>query len=396
MIRTIRARAIRTPFRAVAALCGGGLAAIALVAALWLAAPPSAAAQVWTTAPNAPFSWTRFDAEYSFATGKVYFLGGRLPQGTAPDTDGSIWSWDPITGNYADTGVDVPVPVSNYTIARIVDASGTEALAIFGGRQTGGGVVATVQAYYPATNSTATFANDPFPVATSPGSVEVVDGLAYVFGGFDATAMIADTYIFDIDAADGFRWTTGPPLGLASSYHASAVVDGVIYAIGGDTWDGSANLFARATVEKLDTTQTPLAWDDAGVADLPLVCGEMRAYGFDSASTYELAGKIVVAGCGQWPAELAESLIFDVAANTWDQAGFPDLNQARRNHAGAFLPYGPGSGGLPGLWVWGGRQGSDATLLATPEYYGFLAGTALIFVDGFESGSTAAWSSTVP
>ncbi|KAB2958775.1 MAG: hypothetical protein F9K18_11890 [Thermoanaerobaculia bacterium] len=393
MIRTFRARAIRTPFHAVPALCGGGLAAIALLAALWLAAPPGAAAQVWSPAPDAPFAWTRFDAEYSFATGKVYFLGGRLPQGAAPDTDGSIWSWDPITGNYADTGIDMPAPVSNYSIARLVDTSGVEALVTFGGRATGGGVVNTVQAYYPATNSTATFSSDPLPISTSPGGVDVVDGIAYVFGGFDATVMTADTFIFDIAAADGFRWTTGPALGAASAYHGTAVVDGVLYAIGGDTWDGTT-LFARATVEKLDTTQPVLAWDDAGVADLPVACDEMRAYGFDSDSGYTLAGQIVVAGCGQWPNEIAESLLYDVATNTWDQT-FPDLNQARRNHAGAFLPNGPGAGGLPGLWIWGGRQGSDATLLATPEYYG-IPPTPIIFLDGFETGTTERWSLSLP
>lgn len=388
-----RARAFASPSRVAGALARLALASVLLAAALLLAAPPPAAAQVWATAPATPFAYTRFDAEYSTTIGLVYFLGGRLFSGAVPDTEGTVWSFDPVSGTYADTGADMPVPVSNYNIARIVDEIGVEALVLFGGRQTGGGVVTTVQAYYPATNTVATFAADPLPIATSPGGVEVVDGLAYVFGGFDATAMTADTYIFDIDGADGFRWTTGPPLPTASSYHATAVVDGVIYAIGGDTWDG-ANLVASATVAKLDTTQPAPAWDDAGVADLPIACDEMRGYGFDTGSGYALAGQIVIAGCGQWPAELAESMLYDVATNTWDQS-FPDLNLARRNHAGAFLPFGPGTGGLPGLWVWGGRQVDDVTILTTPEYFD-LAPPPLIFADGFESGTTGEWSSTVP
>jgi hypothetical protein len=381
--------------RGVPALAGVALAATALAVALLVAAPTPAGAQVWTTAPNTPFAFTRFDAEYSLSTGRVYFLGGRLSSTITPDTDGSVWSYDPISGAYADTGVDMSTPVSNYQIARIFDASGVEAFVLFGGRLTGGGVVTTVQAYYPATNVVRLFPSDPLPIATSPGGVEVVAGLAYVFGGFDAVAMSAATYIFDIDASDGSRWTDGPAIGTASSYQGTAVVDGIIYAIGGATWDG-VSLFARTAVERLDTTQPVLAWDDAGVADLPLPCDEMRATGFDAASGYELAGQIVVAGCGQWPTELAESLLYDVATDTWDQVGFPDLNLARRNHAGTFLPYGPGAGGLPGVWIWGGRQVDDATILTTPEYYGFSSASPLIFADGFETGSTVAWSSAVP
>ena len=97
----------------------------------------------------------------------------------------------------------------------------------FGGRPQAGGVVTTVQGYYPGSNTVTTFAADPYPVPTSPGGVVVIDNIAYSFGGFDAVAMIDDTYFFDITAADGARWTPGPNLGLARSYIASAVVDGI-------------------------------------------------------------------------------------------------------------------------------------------------------------------------
>ena len=38
----------------------------------------------------------------------------------------------------------------------------------------------------------------------------------------------------------------------------------------------------------------------------------------------------------------------------------------------------------------------DTTILTTPEYYGFSTASPLIFADGFETGSTVAWSSAVP
>jgi hypothetical protein len=338
-------------------------------------APNSANAQtVWTAGPDSDFQFWRFDGEFSPATGKVYFLGGRETGGT--NTNGRVWSFDPVTGAYADTGVDMPVPVSNYTIARVTDASANELLMIFGGRDAGGVVVNTVQGYNPVTNTTVDLtATDPYPEVTSPGAVVVVGNKAYSFGGFDAVATTAGCHIFDITAADGARWTSCPDLTVSRSYIAAGVVDGVIYAVGGDTWDGAA-LNPQTIAEKLDTAN-PTAWDDASVADLPLPCDENRGFGFDTGSGYDLAGKVIVAGCGQWPnspSELAESLSYDPVTNTWDQS-FPDLIQARRNHAGVFIPDLGGFKpegivtGTPGMWVFGGRMTDDNTILATPEYF---------------------------
>lgn len=324
----------------------------------------TAAGTAWVPATNTPFLFTRFDAEFSTTTNKIYFLGGRLGDG---NTDGSVWSYDPVTGVYADTGVDMPVPVSNYIIARLIDSVGTETFMIFGGRTQAAVTTNTVQGYIPATNTTIDLtATDPYPVVTAPGGVQVVNNIAYVFGGFDGVTMIAATNIFDINAPAGTRWTAGPPLSLARSYIATGVIDGVIYAAGGATFDGT-NLFAQTIVEKLDTN-IALTWDDAGVADMPIACDEMQGFAFDTDSPYDFAGKFVTGGCGQWPAEIAESMEYDAATNTWDQS-FPNLNNARRNHAGAFIPISPGFEGVPGMWVWGGRQLADTTILPTPEYF---------------------------
>lgn len=338
-------------------------------------APNTASAQVvWQAAPDSGFQYWRFDAEYSPATGKVYVLGGRLVDGS---TDGNIWSFDPVTGAYADTGVDMPFPVSNYNIARLTDGSGNELLMIFGGRDNNGVALNVVQGYNPVTNSTVDFtATDPYPELTSPGSVIAAGNKAYSFGGFDGVVTTAACHIFDVQAADGARWSSCPDLNMSRSYIATAVVDGVIYAMGGDTFDGAA-LNPQVIVEKLDTAN-PTAWDDASVADLPIPCDENRGFGFDTNSGYDLAGKVVTAGCGQWPnapSELTESMSYDVATNVWDQA-FPDLINARRNHAGAFIPTidapltpNGSIAGTPGMWVWGGRQVADTTILTTPEFY---------------------------
>jgi len=325
----------------------------------------SDSSHAWTEANGAPFAYNRFDGEYSNATGKVYFLGGRLSDNTT--TVGHIWEYDPVTGDYNYLALDLPYPVSNYNIARLTDPSNREVFVVFGGRLSNGTYTNRVQCFYPATLTFADLTStDPYPVSTGSGGVAVVDNKAYAIGGYDGSAVIVNTYIFDITAASGSRWTTGPNLSVARGFIATAVVDDVIYAIGGDSWIGST-LIAQTIVEKLDTKAATLTWDDAGVADLPITCDETQAFGFDSNSKYHMAGSIVVAGCGRWSMEYVYSLRYNVAKDTWDES-FPDLNQARRNHAGVFIPEGEGVG-RPGIWVWGGRQGMDTNILRVPEFY---------------------------
>jgi hypothetical protein len=320
----------------------------------------------WLVDGDTAFQYWRFDGEY-FDSGaaqpydqKVYFLGGRLADGT---TNGTVWSYDPLTGAYAMTGATMPVPISNYTVNLLQDANGL-GLYIFGGRDNAGVMRSEVQVYYPATNTTAVVATDPLPgAARIVGASAVVNNRAYVFGGFDSLSVYAQTYRYNPAAAAGSRWTPLGNLNLARAYLMTAVVDGKIYAIGGDTWDG-VNLLPQTMAEVFDTANPVAGWNDAAAADLPMACDEAQAWGFDTAGGGGYAGQVLTAGCGQWPAEFPDSFAYDVAANTWD-AGFSDLNQARRNHAGAYIPV----GSLPGLWVFGGRQGADTTILTSTEYF---------------------------
>jgi hypothetical protein len=95
------------------------------------------------------------------------------------------------------------------------------------------------------------------------------------------------------------------------------------------------------------------------------------AFGFDSDLEIALvAGKVVLVGGGQWPEETANVFTYDPSTDTYDDS-FPDLQNARRNHAGVFVPLDTESmsDGLPGLWVMGGRQGTDAPPYQGAEYF---------------------------
>jgi len=323
----------------------------------------------WVNGPVTTFgnSWSRFDGAYYEPNGLVYFLGGRY--GT--NTDGSVWSFNPATSVYADTGVDMPVPISNYTVNVLTDGSGAVGFYTFGGRDAAGGLGFWVQVYYPGSNTAAQL-----PVADNyPGSVScngalnvVYNNQAYVAGGFNGTVVGGQTWVFDPTAASGSRWTqlASANLNPARGYIMGAAVDGLIYAIGGATWDGT-NLVSQTTVEVLDPAAGTPTWTP--VAVLPEVCSESRAWGFDTGSLYEdpvdgtpLAGK-VISGCGVWSVPVASVYAYTVATNTWE--AFPSLIMARRSQAGEFLPLAT----TPALWVWGGYDSSGSAETNTVEYY---------------------------
>ena len=320
---------------------------VLLSAGTALAAPASAKAtsgggvpQVsvsWSFGPSSTFGGTRFDGAYYTPTKRIYFLGFRT---FSDATDGSIWYFDVATRTYVDTGVDMPVPVSNYQIAPLTDSTGL-GFYIFGGRNSLAQIVTDVQVYYPATGVAVDVTSDPWPGTTPPGcislpanGVAVASNRAFVMGGLSTSAngcqdsQSAQTWIFNPTAPAGSRWSAGPNLNVARAYVTPAVLNGTIYAIGGDTNVGGT-LFAQPTVEKWKPPTG--GWDDAGVADLPVTpgCEESQAFPFTSGP---LANGIVLAGCGQWPNATPSTYFYSATSNTWSLVGA--LNEPRRNQAG--------------------------------------------------------------
>jgi uncharacterized repeat protein (TIGR01451 family) len=318
----------------------------------------------WTLGPTMCFDMYRLDGEYYPGTGLVYFLGGRLD---ATTTTGNIYSFDPATETCADTGADMPNPISNYT-ANLVNDGTNDLLCTFGGRQADGTVTLNVQCYNPNTNAASVVTNLPVGwTGYTPGAQVVLDNMVYIFGGFNSLAapyMTARTDVYD-PVANTF--TQLGDLNLARSYIMATSVDGIIYAFGGDTFDGAA-LIAQVISEKMDPAAG--TWDDAGVADLPVAGDEGQAFGFDSIAPYEFANQIVLATLSQWSGSSNVVVLYDVATDSYNQ-DFPDLLNARRNHAGVFIPIDSvdPADGLPGMWVFGGWFGSDAPPFAPAEFF---------------------------
>jgi hypothetical protein len=318
----------------------------------------------WMPGPSMCFDLTRIDAEFYPATGKVYILGGRYDT----QTFGNIYAFDPVDESCVDTGAVMPFPISNYTI-NLVNNGTDDVLCTFGGRGAAGNSILNVQCYNPITNVATSVANLPSAYTNyTPGGQAVVDNMVYVFGGFNPNAAP-----YELARTDRFdpltnTFTQIGNLSLARAYLDVAVVDGKIYAFGGTIFDG-VNLNAQVRTEVMADPGGAGTWDNAAVAELPAASAEGRAFGFDSDSPY-LPNQIVIAGGGQWPGETAEALVYDVASDTYDYT-FPNLINARRDHGGAFVPLvseNPADG-LPGMWVFGGRGGSDVPPYMPAEFF---------------------------
>lgn len=335
--------------------------------------------QTWSPCTNL----TRFDAEYFPDTGLVYMLGGRYDfddSGTTVSTTvGTIFSFDPVTGNCSVIpGVSMPIPVSNYTIAPI-EFNGEDVLCIFGGRTATGTQSLAVQCYDPLENMAVQIASlpaDPYTYAT-PGALVVHNNQVYLFGGIELNPSTTQTNLAHTFRYDPITntFTRLDDLSLARGYIQAAVVDGQIYAFGGDVYDGASTLTAQTTTEVMADPEGAGTWDNAAVMDLPLAAGEGRALGFDRDSGYQLAGKVAIIALAQYPGASYEVIIYDVLSNTYD-LNYPNLNVPRRNHAAVFVPINtaiPGDG-LPGMWVMGGfctggTCGGDLQPYGPPEFF---------------------------
>lgn len=175
------------------------------------------------------------------------------------------------------------------------------------------------------------------PVARGEHVAAVVDGLLYVIGGrVGGTATAAtfaehrDTSRVDIyDPATG-TWSRGVDAPTARNSAASAVIDGKIYVVGGRQFleqpDGNPASVNVASLEVFDPG-TGL-WSVK--APLPQAAGGLAAAA--------VGGRLYVVGGEQWvPTRevFAEGWVYDPATGEWE--AIPDLNVPRHGLAAAAI-----------------------------------------------------------
>jgi subtilisin family serine protease len=314
----------------------------------------------------------RYTGIYYPPNNRVYFLGGRCENNTT--TTGSVFYYDVAASTYAATGAVMPVPVSNYQMVQIDDGGvHGPGFYIVGGRKGDGSQATELQVYYPDDNTVQVIATDPFPPAVpySPGGVASQSDKIYVFGGFSGTAMVTETYVYNPAAAAGSRWTLSDcDLPTPRSYIAAVAVGDMIYAIGGDEWDGSTLVPITDTLV-LDTADLGACWQDDLMADLPAVNGDAPAV-YVPPEDEPIGGGIFVVG-GNFTT--IDRLVFryDLVGDLWEefrQLVIPDPATGRRNQALAYLPSTASGDGTPGLWTFGGYDGSGTNAMTeTSEFF---------------------------
>ncbi|WP_052195554.1 NPCBM/NEW2 domain-containing protein [Deinococcus radiopugnans] len=177
------------------------------------------------------------------------------------------------------------------------------------------------------------------PVDSAAGQLEYLAGKLHYFGGTNSarTSDLNTHYVLDLNK-NGAAWVQVAPLLQARNHLGSAVLDGVIYAIGGQTGHD----------EKLKTLNTVEAYDPAtdrweARADMP------QALSHTTNSTFVLNGRIVVAG-GETAHDQPTDAVtaYDPRSNTW--TALTPLPQ--RRVSGVAAPLGDGfvftGGNLPG------------------------------------------------
>jgi subtilisin family serine protease len=342
----------------------------------------------WVAGPTDPADFTRYDCAWfddgsgsSAYNQKVYCMGGRSGSSSElPD----IWRFDPVVGVFSDTGNDMIVSISNYTALVLRDADGWAIYVVGGYDMDTPGIIDDVQRYDPSTGNIQLISTDPVPIQVGgqvaiPGACAVVQNKVYCFGGWNSSTtpyFTAATWEFDPLQPAGGRWKQISTANLSEprGYIQVAVQSDKIYALGGISAYTGDDLIPSSTAEVLDINQLTQGWQT--ITSLPVATGEGRGFGFGADTLQGVQevwdNKLYIVGGGDWPSESSEVLEYDVLSNSWSQA-FPELMAPRRDHAGVFIPTctNDPDDGLPGMWVFGGRQGSDDPPFGEPEYFPF-------------------------
>jgi N-acetylneuraminic acid mutarotase len=277
--------------------------------------------------------------------GKVYLFGGRHGLDSIEDFPLRwIFEYDPTVNTWTrktallDGKETRERYVANMVAAVLTDTSGPR-IYVVGGSSIDSVPTPKVRVYNPTADSIATLPvgdNWPANPARVPGGSAVYQNKLYVFGGFSslgAGAVFSGTWRFDPMAPSGSRWTQMANLNVPRGYIAGAVVDGKLYAIGGNTWNSvTRQLVPNNTVEMLDLSQPSPTW--VTVASLPTARGDLRAWAYDTGTGYEISGMIMVAG-GPYPTPDGNAYRYDPTVNSWSTV--PSMLHPTRNFASAQL-----------------------------------------------------------
>lgn len=334
---------------------------------------------VWSARASFPVPVVRAWGAFFPDNGRFYVLGGRSADGAGNDLLNPR-EYDPVTDAWTLKAAAFSDTQVNNMVGGVLDLLDYRVIVLVGG-SAGGAATATAEVRYydPMADGLETIATDPWPGIGAgdvlPGGAAVLGNRLYVVGGFQINVgMVDDIWVYDPAAAAGTRWTlVDEPLPVALGYVPTAAGgNGVLYTLGGSSWDGTTLVDSSDAflIEPGTPAVTP-------IAALPRATGETRAVTQTNETVWVLGGGRTA------PNPSAQVDVYDPVTDTWTTG--PSLLTARRNFAADVDP------ATGDVYAVGGYDTSGVTPLAVHEVV-----SCIVFVDGFESSDTSAWSSTVP
>jgi N-acetylneuraminic acid mutarotase len=175
----------------------------------------------WTQAESLPTAL--FGASSVTYGGKLYLIGGRHNEITYSD----MLSYDPSNPGWNKLK-NKPTAVSETSAVVIQDN-----IYIPGGRLANGNPTNLMDVYDFQADDWVSRRS--MPKSLMGSAIAAVDGILYVFGGWDGKAHSRTVFVYNRETDE---WTLGKDLPTARSYMAVSVIEGHIQLIGGENQDG--------------------------------------------------------------------------------------------------------------------------------------------------------------
>jgi N-acetylneuraminic acid mutarotase len=252
---------------------------------------PTDLPSLWQLKGETP--WPRFGSASAIVDGILYVVGGGACCGwDGMFALGTVQAFDPATGVWS---TRAPMPTPRFGLAVGV-VNGI--LYAVGGYDRSNVPVATVEAYDPATNTWTPRA--PMPTARSSPGVGVVNGVLYAVGGVDRNGVggngTPDGRLATVEAYDPVTdtWSTRTPMPTRRGHPGVAVVDGVLYAVGGIAFTVQSSHVVEAYDPRTNTWSVRAPTPPWAFGSAATLGGRIYAVGLDrpSVASYDPATNV--------------------------------------------------------------------------------------------------------
>lgn len=277
--------------------------------------PPPPPLVVSAPSPPAPLTWQQVAsapvamAEGQDATidGKVYVFGGYSVTDPSWQANSQLNVYDPATNTWTALA-SVPESLSEAAVA----TDGVDLYVAGGyitnanGQQTFG--TTDVWKYDPASNAWSPFVS--LPQARAVGAMVYLDGQLQYFGGSNLSRVdCTDHWVLNLDSSNP-QWTASTPLPVAVNRLGGVVLNGDIYAVGGQS--GYDNYGIPTSAVYMWNPQNPGSW--TAVASMP------EPHSHIGAATAVVDGMIIVAGGDEAVGDFLDNVIaYNPTTNSWTE-----------------------------------------------------------------------------